>query len=302
MKKIIFTALFLILSGYASLAQHEISVHIGGGLSALNYKTSVGVPNNSLGINLGMNLRYFISNKWSAVSGIEFGMYNSAFNIKTLNTHSTVKDGFHNNEEFDFRNAFTSYREQQGTTILQIPVMAHFYPRKYYYRNFIAGGIKLGIPLGGYYNSVSNIVNKGYYSKEDYEYEVQEFMGFGSFSGKASSGNLKFTEFVLILSLEGGRKFDLYRKNISVYIGVYIDYGLNNIYKKSEKPKPFVEYNYDNPRNFSVNSIILSQYSLRDSQLPQSELLQPHPQSFTNKINPMAVGIKISVSQRNRFW
>jgi hypothetical protein len=145
----------------------------------------------------------------------------------------------------------------------------------------VAVGGKIGLPLSVSYNSSkTTIQNSGYYAEEDYEYTTQTFMGFGTFRG--SSGNLNLN-LAIFASAETGVKLAM-QDGYALYIGAYVDYGLTNIAKSSD-PVPFHEYNTKNPSDFSVRSILESQYS-------QNGVYQ----SFTNKIVPLSAGIKLRLA------
>ena len=115
---IIFFHIFHILS---CLGQHEIQVHLGGGLSTLNYTiessiegSNLGEYNNGFGFQLGACYRYHLNRNWSGLSGIEFGMYDAKYTMNDdFRTQSTVTDGFHNNEAFEFRSVLKDYNEEK---------------------------------------------------------------------------------------------------------------------------------------------------------------------------------------------
>ena len=272
MKRIILTIIFLSLWGLAGLAQHEFSVYSGGGLSALNYGVTVGKQKNGFGGQFGLGYHYFFAPQWGALTGIEFSMYNARFNSDNMSTRSIARDT-DENVDFEFRSALSGYKEKQGATLLQIPFMGQYQTtgeRRFY----AAAGFKLGIPLGGKYSStIANIKNSGYYAEpEDYEYDTQEFRGFGSFANRTGKGDMSLKA-AFFLSLETGMKLTLSEK-LSLYAGAYFDYGLNNI-RKTET-LPLVEYNNHHPPSFTTNSVLST--------------------TFTNKINMMAVGIKVRLA------
>ena len=276
------------------LAQHEFSIYGGGGISTLNYSTTVGKQNNSTGYNFGFNYGYQpVTSNWSALTGIGFSMHNSSFNlnISDFYTNTYVYDI---DEEVDF--LFSSYlnghKEDQNKIFLNVPFMAKYVfdmkkssLSKHFF--YTAGGVKVGIPLGGRYHiKIDNIRNTGYYEKEDYEYTTQTFRGFGTFNNKTFNGRLDF-DVALFLSFEVGMKFLTtktyihHTERLTIYTGLFLDYGLNNIHK-TKGTHSIIEYNTVDQQNFIMNSVLNSQY------MPDK--------SFTSIVKPIAAGIKITLS------
>ena len=84
-----------------------------------------------------------------------------------------------------------------------------------------------------------------------------------------------------MFALESGIKWRVNKEN-TLYTGLYLDYGLNSISKKNEGVS-FIGYNTAFPQNFSVNSILTSQY-----------MQNGESKDFVSgKVVPIALGIKI---------
>lgn len=282
MKSITIIAILVSLSlgGFAQ-NKHEFSVYGGGGLSTLNYKVSVGEQQNGFGGQFGLGYTFFFSPKWGLGTGVEMAFYNARFSMDNFSNRYTTTDMDGNS--FEFRSTLTNYEEKQGAMLLQIPLMLHFQTGNTH-RFYAALGGKIGIPLSGIYESTNDgLKNSGYYAHEDYEYTTQEFMGFGTFKGKDVTGDLDFKT-AFFVSAEAGMKWKLAGK-WSLYTGLYVDYGLNNIYQTQDPAPQFVAYNSENPQDFTVNSILASQY-----------MQNGISQTFTDKINPLAAGVKIALS------
>jgi outer membrane protein OmpA-like peptidoglycan-associated protein len=166
--------------------------------------------------------------------------------------------------------------------MLQIPLMLQFQTGEKHQLYAAAGG-KVGLPLGGRDAAchVSTMQNSGYYAYEDYEYTTQQFMGFGTFTDIDAKDKLSFKT-AFFISMEMGAKWKLTEK-LYLYTGVYLDYGLNNIVETRliASLPTFVAYNTANPSDFAVKSIFHSQYT-------QNGVAQ----SFTDKITPIAAGLK----------
>ena len=274
---IIIAAIAFLQAGFLSAQQHEFSLHAGGGLSTLNYKIVDGAQKGGFGGQFGLNYRYGIDNNWGVLSGVGIAMYNSTFAAsRDLYTNNKAVDNFDNNPvTFDFISVLRCYEEKQNATLLQIPVMAQYLHSFGQIGAFLNAGLKIGLPLGGKFNNnAREIKNTGVYP--EYVYEVQKFRGFGVFDNNPSyNGDLSF-KVAIMFALEAGTKFAL-NDEISLYVGAFLDLGLNNIHKSIEPG--FVEYNEAQPSDFKVNSVIYSQY-----------------ENFTDKITPLAVGIKIALA------
>jgi len=287
----LFAAMSMQLS--AQEIKHEFSVHVGGGLSSLSYKLSEGDRSGGFGGDFGVGYTFLQVKEravetgsvsylnWGIHSGIGLGLYNAKANLD--NTKTVIKDlddGDDHFSAFDLRTTLSGYNETQKTMFLNIPVMGLFQLDKFY----AMGGVKIGIPLNGKY-SVKNptLTNKAWYPELQNEIDAPRFRGLGKFDDKSFDGTLDLGVAVM-LSLEAGYKWSI-ADNISLYTGAYFDYGLNNVDKSNKKT--FVNYTIEknNTADFTTNSVLAS-YS--DSKNKST--------TFTDKVNVMAVGIKVRVA------
>jgi len=279
--------LLLLVSGRLfAQHQHELSVWSGGGLSTLAYKVTAGDQKHGFGGHFGLGYHFFFSPKWGLGTGVEVALYNARFNIDNLSIRYPAIDMQGIN--FEFLSTVNSYKEKQRATFLQIPLMLQFQTdnsgtnRQF----FMAAGGKYGISMNGKYRNTASLSNAGYYEYENSLYDTQEFMGFGNFSGRKDKGALDFIN-TFFLSAEAGIKWKL-NESWSLYTGVYLDYGLNNIVKeKNIATRPYlVAYNRINPTAFGVNSIVESHHTQGSGTV----------QAFTEKITPVAAGIKLRLA------
>jgi len=265
---------------------HELSVYGGGGLSTLAYKVTDGQQKHGLGGHFGLGYHFFFAPKWGIGTGGELAFYNARYNLNNLNINYMTTDM--NGDPFDFRSTVNSYKEKQHAMLLQIPLMLYHQSKqtdsKLQYYGAVGG--KYGISMNGKYSNTASLSNAGYYAYEDALYDTQEFMGFGYFPGRKANGGLDFKS-LFFLSAEAGVKWRL-NESWSLYTGVYVDYGLNNIMEKQNvmSMPSLVAYNRTNPTEFGVNSIVQSQYTQGGGV----------PQAFTDKITPIAVGIKLRLA------
>ena len=283
MKKqiIILTTISLFWGTVNAQYDHELSVWGGGGLSTLKYKTTIGKQELGLGGHFGFGYHYFFSPKWGVGTGFELGLYNSKFICNDLKIRYQATDIEGN--MFEFRSDVNSIKEKQNAMFLQIPLMLQYQNRANEQRQFFAAaGAKFGIPLSGKYKTTSTLTNEGWYEYEQSLYDTQEFVGFGKFAGKKISSDFDLKTAVLV-SVEAGIKWRL-KEHWFLYTGAYFDYGLNNILKTPVVLPSTVEYNAANPADFKMNSILQSQYT-------QNSAL-----NFTEKINPLAAGLKVRLA------
>lgn len=270
-----------ILSGVVSYGQsmQEISIHAATGISAINYVIGIGDRKNNIGAKIGADYKHALSYRLSIELGWEFAFYRTNLQLNNFETSSMANDLFHEFEPFEFRNKIKNYEENQTVTILQIPLMLNYLIEGDLI--FVTAGVKFGVPISGKFtSSAEQISNSGYYAEEHHDYPYPLSQGFGTFENRQNKGDLRFKS-VVFLSLEIGLKSTFMSSNKAIYSCLYLDYGLNNF--ADPKPEiPFVEFNFNNPRDFTFHSVAYSSFNHGNTQ-----------QSFVEKINPIAAGIKI---------
>lgn len=271
MKKNIIILLILLISlGSSAQVAHEIIIQGGGGYSTLGYKPSVGKHSGGVGGECGLGYTCIFGDQWGIYTGIVTGFYNT---IAKLDGGTIITPNLKDNEDdlFDMHTTFNQCKESQNAAFLNIPVMAQFQTkgaRKFY----ALAGVKVGIPIGGNYKiKDADISNVGYYPELDNWLEFPEFAGFGNFKNKDSEGKFK-SKATVMLALEAGGKWKVGNK-VSLYVGTYFDYGLNNIVTQSDMP--FLNYPPLSATNFSINTAL------------------PH---ITQKIHLMAAGVKLRIT------
>jgi len=284
-KKII----FLVISGLLTcsitfcqkLVKHEVSIWGTGGSSTLKYDLKIGKPEGSMGGAVGVGYTYFFAKNMGIGTGVELAFYKASAKLNRITNSYMAVDP--EGEEFLFQSTVSGYKESQNATLLNIPIMLHLeFPMKKS-RFYAAGGLKIGIPIYTNYKVKNGTFkNTGYYEYEDHNYEGPEALGFGTFQANRSSKKIDL-DVAAILALEAGFKWKL-QGNPVLYTGVYFDYGLNDI-GKDDCVKELIEYNSQSPREFIHNSMLTSQY-----------VTDTHSDCFTNKIYPMAFGVKIRLA------
>ena len=263
--------IFLFLSDVSVLyAQHEISINAGGGLSTLSYSPAFGSRKNGFGGQAGFGYSYFFLPRLGFTSGMEFAPYSARFTGDSFSVSSDAVDA--SGDAFELRSFMTGLKEKHSASMLQIPLMLQYRIPAGKQQYFVAAGGKAGIPVGGKYSvEAGTVKNTAYYEEENYEYELQEFIGLGEFADRAGKGNLKLSP-VFLISMETGMKRKLNEK-WALLAGVYFDCGLNTVLNK-HNPLPAVGYDAESPSVFELKSISYS---------------------VAGKITPVAAGIRIKL-------
>ena len=112
-------ALFTMFGVVDAQYKKELSVHIGGGLSSLQYNVGSGIHNPGFGGHSGIGYRYFFTKSFGFVTGFELALYNAGFKSDQFSLNEWTNDGIH---PFEFRS--TGYvKEKQNAVMMQIPLM-----------------------------------------------------------------------------------------------------------------------------------------------------------------------------------
>lgn len=254
--------------------KYEVSAWTGIGLSTLEMKMSEERKENNGGGLLGAGCTYFYSPNVGLMIGAELSFYNAKLVLDHYEDAYDTED--YDGTEFEFRTKVSDYDEMQKMMTVNIPLMVQ-YQTSGKHKLFLAAGGKIGLPIYKKYNiTIGSLVNSGYYPHENYEYTTQEFMGFGTFTDRSVRSNLEL-KVTYMASAEVGMKWAL-GSTSSIYTGVYLDYGLNDInkYTGTGLSRNLVKYNTPDPRNFILNSASST--------------------NIVTKINTMAIGAKIRMA------
>jgi outer membrane protein OmpA-like peptidoglycan-associated protein len=257
---------------------HEISFYGAGGLSNLSYQPTVGNKGLGFGGDFGLGYTFFVKPQWGIGTGAGIAMFNAATTLDGF--EYTIPDLFDGEDDFDLHTTFNKWTEKQRVTMLTIPLTATY--RKDWKENrwYVGAGVKIGLPLSAASNVNNGAVSKqGYYPDYDNWATTQQFMGFGEYSGISVKNKLSMKT-AIFASIDAGLQWKM-KENLLIYTGIYLDYGLNSI-ASTEKKKPLMTWNLDSPQDFQPNSLLNVQADNADG--------------FTDKISPIAAGIKVRVS------
>ena len=286
---IIFITVLLaaICSGSISAQEiiHEYSVYGSGGLSSLRYELPLGSRNGGGGGEFGLGYTYMVHKEravetgkiyqtlWGVHTGIGFGFYGAKATISD-GSNSIVSEGHVDidNDIFNLHTTLSGYSETQRAAMLIIPVMGQYHIDQYY----VMGGFKFGFPIGGNFKSENaTFTNQAYYPKYDIWLRTQQFAGYGSVPAPSRNDKYSFS-MAMMFSLEGGMKWTI-NSNFTLYSGLYLDVGLNNIHKKDNLK--LVEYtqkaDVNTPAVFTTNSAL---------------------SAHEEKVNLLAVGVKVRLA------
>ncbi|MBF4516844.1 outer membrane beta-barrel protein [Flavobacterium sp. ANB] len=254
--------LILCLNSYGQDKKQEISISVGGPFSFVNATLAGGstVPGN--GISAGLRYSYYLNEGLSIGFGVEYQTYNTDIKFKYLAGQYNTVDA--EDESFQFRYRATNLREEQKLAYVNVPIGIQF-ETPGSTKLYVAAGAKIGFATSGSYETrIQNLTTSGYYPQYNVELFSPAFAGFASTDNIKTSKQDIDTDVSYSATFETGLKQNLGDRS-SFYIGLYLDYGLNDIYDKSEN-KNLVQYNAQLPVQLGYNSVFDSSYA-RDMRL-----------------------------------
>lgn len=248
--------LVICLNSYGQDKKQEISISVAGPFSYLKYN-SAGQEEPANGISAGIRYSYYLNEGLSIGIGAEYQTYNTDGKFGYLAGQYMTTDA--ENETFQFRYKASNLREEQKLAYINIPVQLQF-ETPGTSQLYLAGGFKVGFAASGSYETkMQNLTTSGYYP----QYNVELFSP--AFAGFASTDNVKTgkqdidTDVSYSVTVETGLKQKIGDRS-SLYLGVYLDYGLNNIYDK-ENNKNLIEYHPEQPVQLGYNSVLQTPYT-----------------------------------------
>ena len=252
---------YRVSSGMSSVSvsmrgRSELSLSLGGGLSTLNYKPLAGTQKYGTGGLLGIGFTWFFTGRWGALTGIEAALYRSEYSVNAAYTgEAPAMSGTLGalGNDFVFSYQYQNFSEKQSALFLQIPAMAQFQTG----RLFASAGVKIGIPINGKYEiTAANLTTNGYFPAENQYYDNLPDRGLGDVGATSYSGNIDFN-INYAAAFEAGGQWLLGRRT-NLYVGLWFDYGLNNINKTGAIgiTKHAVEYDHFISGSLKYNSIM----------------------------------------------
>lgn len=254
---LIVTFLGLSLSSYGQEKKHEISVAVGGISSFMQEDLPAGGLTPGNGFNAGLRYSYYLNKGLSLGVGVEYQLYKSGASFESVSGQYKTADI--EDESFEFRYTATNLREEQQLSYINIPVSIQF-ETPGTTKLYVAAGAKIGFAVSGSYEAkMDNLTTTGYYPQYNVELPSPAFAGFGSFDNVKESKQDLDTKVSYSATFETGIKQIIGQKN-AIYLGVYLDYGLNNIYDK--KDTNIIQYSNEIvPVKLQYNTVLNSSYT-----------------------------------------
>ncbi|MDW8850809.1 outer membrane beta-barrel protein [Flavobacterium sp. MMLR14_040] len=248
--------LIICLNSYGQDKKQEISISVGGPFSFMKYN-SIGEVESGNGINAGIRYSYYLNEGLSIGIGAEYQTYNSDGKFGFLTGAYTTTDA--EDESFQFRYRATNLREEQKLGYVNIPVNIQF-ETPGTSKLYVSAGFKVGFAVSGTYETkMQNLTTSGYYPQYNVELFSPAFAGFASTDNLAAGKQDIDTEVSYSTTFETGLKQKIGDRSW-IYVGVYLDYGLNNIYDKGNN-KALVEYHPELPVQLQYNSVLETSYT-----------------------------------------
>lgn len=207
--------------------------------------------NTSMGYGVGVGYRYYLGPKWSI--GAEVNYQHTNLDLIQRNAKGSLSTTDMDNDTYEFRYKAQNLKEQVSYNTLQIPITIQ-YETQGTVRWYVQTGVGIGILTGNQKSTIkmNDLRTSGYYPEWNAELNGPSFMGFGSFGHQKQEVDLKLENRISWL-FETGIKQDLGNKQ-SLYIGAFVDLGLNDMGKNIDKNNHIpvaITSDLDNPLAFS---------------------------------------------------
>ncbi len=240
-KSILIIGLSLFIGNMVSgQSKHELFVNGFGGLQTVTYSVDGADVSNRFGGGGGVGYAYNFNASWSILSGIDLSYYGAELTISkaSLSTQQGAN-------RFDY--TLSGFTEKQSLLMLEIPLLARYtLPLADKQALQFAVGCKLGIPVSTNYtgNAAGHQTNKVWLDFEATEYNIDAlFAPNNPKSVNEYSGSYE-ANFSVQLHVEAGYRL-AFTEKLAFYAGLYFNYGLNNMQKKSDAA--LVTFADDNP-------------------------------------------------------
>jgi outer membrane protein OmpA-like peptidoglycan-associated protein len=271
------------LSMLSAQVGHELFLSGTGGVSTLLYSAPDGVRKTGFGGSVGLGYSFFFAPQWGITVGAEYARFNTRLRVATLSDSYPATDADVPPEDFIFSYRMTNYHERQKSAMLAIPLMVqyHFGNNLRYY---VGLGGKAGLPVRSSYTAGAELLEaRGDYGAHGAVLDSPVSWGFGDYPNTTGKGALKLKT-AYMASFEGGTRW-LLDNGWLFYLGVYLDYGLNDISATATantaiKGSPGYPAR-DIAHYYSHNSLLMSTGS--------------NGAAYTDKVIPITFGIKIKI-------
>lgn len=237
-----------VAQSFGSPAVHNVSVALEGGLGGLLIDKSISSPT-KLGFNAGGGVGYtfYFDENWGIHSGASFSYISSGYKADGVNSSYSIDNietwynGGNETGLADVTSRTADVVENYKTMMVELPIQVA-YTHEWLWIN---AGVRLSLPLSinadyTYGPTKSGITH--FYSTDVYV-EGDPIPLEGALSLDAENGSYsahkvadKFRIFAT-LSVEGGYRIPM-ENNSAIYIGLFVDYGLNSF--NTEENEQFI--------------------------------------------------------------
>ena len=265
MKKQIILVLGLLIVG-ALPAQEKgsyIDFNVGGGLHNLSYSLLNGTEKTQAGYTLNAGYTYFFTSNWGIHTGLGIQTFNS---MSTLNYLSNTQDIDADGQTYQFKANYTNYQEKQQAILIDIPLAIQYrFPLNEKIGLLASIGAMMALPVKSSFKTFGGgLVTTGYYSQWNVELSDMPQHGFSTMTNSFTGNTTLKTSYMGIADMGGLFKMS---QRLDLYVGGYINYGLNNVLTPDSK----LIYQ----PNGVYNGVLAS--------------------SQTNNVTPISFGVKIGV-------
>ncbi|GHT25609.1 hypothetical protein FACS189430_12240 [Bacteroidia bacterium] len=264
---------------------HEVYVTGYGGISTLSY--SLLSADRKLGFGGGGGIAYhqYFNSRWSASIGLGYNVLNTRVRANTLSgSYPAISKPFADSEDvpFDFRYLIQNYEEKQRVNLLTVPVMGyyHFGWEQQYYAGL---GFTVGVPVHSTYRSHSDkITTQGYFPTQNLLIdEPVPRAGLDDYERSGGTSALPMKT-AFMLSAEIGERWDF--QHITLYAGIYFDYGVNNLSKGGNAVNhiPYYAAGLPSGENYDINSLLAA--------------ANESGTAYSGKVHPMETGVRVKIA------
>lgn len=231
----------------------EFGIELNGGLQGMQYSLKNGQTKRLPAGSLGLNYTFKLNSRLGLLTGITGGLYRTQITLQDGQTftYNAVDDA---GSAFEYRLKFTGYKETQRFFAASIPLLLQYHSAGTGIQWYIDGGAKLFVPFNASSQiSAQQVDLTGYYPDFNVELSDLPQHGFGTLHNWKSPGTLRLKP-TAALSASTGMIFKL-SPGMSLYAGLFVDYGLTNMKDKSDTPR-LVTYNANGTNGAQANSVL----------------------------------------------
>ncbi len=243
---------------------HYFQINGGLGLHNLQNDLPNGSVKNEIGYTGNLEYSYFFTNNWGIATGVGIQTYQASSTINYMEEISSIDS---DNESYKYRTYFNDWEETQNILFLDIPIGVKFQNKlNSNWKLLSTIGGKISLPISATYETTGgNIDTRGYYPQYNVELYGMPQHGFNTYTSFPNGDiniNPAYSAFVDL-----GFAYAL-NKNTDLYLGAYLNYGLNNIIDECD-------------------AMILTEDKVYNNIFESNQ---------TNEVIPMSFGVKLGIS------